>query len=462
MRAATLGNSLESRDIASVLHPFTNAAAHEGSGPEIITSGKGVYITDVAGKQYLDGMAGLWAVALGYSNERLIEAATRQLNKLPYYHTFASRSNEPSIELAERLIAMAPVQMSKVFFTSSGSEAVDTAFKIVWYYNNAIGRPEKRKIISRKRAYHGVNVASGSATGLHVVHAGFGLPVQDIIHTECPHYLMNRLDDESEDQFVERMAGSLERLIVEEDPATIAAFIAEPVMGAGGVIPPPEGYFDRVQEVLERYDILLIADEVICGFGRTGNMFGSETYGLKPDLMTMAKALSSGYQPIGAVMISDRLYRAIRDHSAEVPVFGHGYTYSGHPVCAAVALEAQKIYEETDILSHVRTVGAYFQERLRSFAEHPLVGEVRGVSLIAAIELVKDKASLERFQAPGVVGGFAAKAAYERGLVVRPLPGGDSLGLCPPLVITKGEVDRLAALLGSALDDTVEVARRHA
>ncbi len=462
MRAATLGNSLESRDVASVLHPFTNAAAHEGSGPEIITSGKGVYITDVAGKQYLDGMAGLWAVALGYSNERLVEAAIRQLNKLPYYHTFASRSNQPSIELAERLIALAPVQMSKVFFTSSGSEAVDTAFKIVWYYNNAIGRPEKRKIISRKRAYHGVNVASGSATGLHVVHAGFGLPVQDIIHTECPHYRMNRLDDESEDQFVERMADSLERLIVEEDPATIAAFIAEPVMGAGGVIPPPEGYFDRVQEVLERYDILLIADEVICGFGRTGNMFGSETYGLKPDLMTMAKALSSGYQPIGAVMISDRLYRAIRDHSAEVPVFGHGYTYSGHPVCAAVALEAQKIYEETDILSHVRTVGAYFQERLWNFADHQLVGEVRGVGLIAAIELVKDKASLERFQTPGVVGGFAAKAAYERGLVVRPLPGGDSLGLCPPLVVTKGEVDRLVALLGSALDDTLEVARRHA
>jgi 4-aminobutyrate--pyruvate transaminase len=331
------GNSPEARDIASVLHPYTNLKKHEETGPLVIARGEGVWVYDNAGNSYIEGLAGLWSTSLGFGEERLVEAAARQMRELPYYHGFASKSHMPMIDLAERLKDLAPLPMSHVFFANSGSEATDTVVKLVWYYNNALGRPEKKKIISRMKAYHGVTVASASMTGLPYNHRDFDLPIKNIIHTDCPHYYRFSEAGESEEDFSTRMAANLEQLILDEGPDTIAAMIGEPIMGAGGVILPPATYWQKVQVVLEKYDVLLIADEVICGFCRTGNMFGSETFGLKPNMMTMAKALSSSYLPISAVMIDEKVYSAVRDNSGKIGTFGHGYTYSGHPVPAAVS-----------------------------------------------------------------------------------------------------------------------------
>jgi len=451
-------NSVQGRDIAYQLHPYTNLRKHEAQGPLVITEGKGVTVRDDAGKSYIEGMAGLWSVALGFGEERLIDAATRQMRQLPFYHLFAHKSHEPSIDLAERLIGMMPAPMSKVFFNSSGSEANDTAVKIVWYYNNALGRHRKKKIVSRIKGYHGVTVASASLTGLPANHLDFDLPIANVRHADCPHYYRFGKPGESEEEFATRMAESLDALIQREGPDTVAAFIAEPVMGAGGVIIPPRTYFEKVQAVLRKYDVLLIADEVICGFGRTGNMFGSETYGLKPDIMTMAKALSSSYLPISATIVSDAIYQALAANSDKIGTFAHGYTYSGHPVCCAVALESLKIYEERDIVGRIRQITPRFQDGLRRFADHPLVGEARGVGLIGAVELVRDKATKQPFDPKQGVGAFAAARAQEHGLIVRPL--GDSVALCPPLVIAEEEIDEMFRRLGRALDDTAAEMKR--
>ncbi len=455
--AIASGNSPEARDIASVLHPYTNLKKHEETGPLVIARGEGVWVYDNAGNGYIEGLAGLWSTSLGFGEERLVEAAARQMRELPYYHGFASKSHLPMIDLAERLKELAPLPMSHVFFANSGSEATDTVVKLVWYYNNALGRPEKKKIISRMKAYHGVTVASASMTGLPYNHRDFDLPIKNIIHADCPHYYRFGEAGESEEDFATRMAANLERLILDEGPDTVAAMIGEPIMGAGGVILPPATYWQKVQEVLEKYDVLLIADEVICGFCRTGNMFGSETFGLKPNMMTMAKALSSSYLPISAVMIDEKVYAVIRDNSGRIGTFGHGYTYSGHPVPAAVAIETLKIYEERDILGHVRSIAPRLQEGIRSFADHPLVGEVRGTGLIGAIELVKDKATRENFDAAQAVGPYCMARAQEHGLLVRALPG-DAVAFCPPLIVKDAEIDMIIERFGKALDDTAEMA----
>jgi 4-aminobutyrate--pyruvate transaminase len=446
------GNSAASRDIAYQLHPYTNLKKHESEGPLVITEGKGVYVYDENGKEYIEGLAGLWCTALGFGEERLVEAATQQLKKLPYYHVFNHKSHDPSVELAERLIALMPVKMSKVFFNNSGSEANDTAVKMVWYYNNARGRPRKKKIIARMRGYHGVTVASASLTGLPANHRDFDLPIANVRHADCPHHYRYAKPGESEEDFATRLAESLDAQILREDPETVAAFIAEPVMGAGGVIVPPRTYFEKIQQVLKKYDVLLIADEVICGFGRTGNMFGTETFGLKPDIITMAKALSSAYLPISATIVSEELYQAFVAQSEKIGVFAHGYTYSAHPVCCAVAVETLKIYEERNILAHVRRVAPRFQEGVRRFAGHPLVGEVRGVGLLAGIELVKDKATKAPFDLKMGVGPTMAARAQESGLICRALM--DTLALCPPLVITEKEIDEMLRRFGKALDET--------
>ncbi len=446
------GNSIASRDIAYVVHPYTNLRTHELEGPLVITEGKGIYVYDDSGKEYLEALAGLWCTSLGFGEERLAEAATRQMKKLPYYHQFAHKSTEVGVELAEKLLAMAPVPMSKVLFANSGSEANDTAVKLIWYYNNALGRPEKKKIISRLKAYHGVTVAAASLTGLPNNHRDFDLPIARILHTDCPHHYRYAEPGESEKDFATRMAESLEALILEEGPETIAAFFAEPVMGAGGVIVPPATYFKKIQKVLKKYDVLLIADEVICGFGRTGNMFGTETYGLKPDMITVAKALSSAYMPIAALMISEDIYKAMVKESEKIGVFGHGYTYGGHPVPAAVALETLKIYEERNIVDHVRRVAPRLQDGLRAFADDEMVGEVRGVGLIAAIELVADKASKAPFDPPGKVGAYLGKRAEAHGLIVRPLV--DTIAFSPPLIISEDEIDELLRRFGLAFEDT--------
>ncbi len=445
-------NSAAAMDIASHLHPYTNARKHETEGPMVITEGKGIFVYDDQGKEYIEGLAGLWYAALGFSEERLAQAAAEQLRRLPCYHSFAHKSPLPTIELAAKLLEIAPVPMSKVFFANSGSEANDTMIKMVWYYNNALGRPEKKKIISRIKAYHGVTVATASLTGLPYNHRDFDLPIANILHTSCPHHYRFGQPGESEEDFATRCADELEQLILDEGPETIAAFIGEPVMGAGGVIMPPRTYWDKIQAVLRKYDVLLVADEVICGFGRTGNLFGCQTFNIKPDIITMAKALSSGYLPISAVLISDPVYQTIADNTAKIGTFGHGFTYSGHPVPAAVALETLKIYEERDIVGHVRQVGPRLQEGLRRYADHPMVGEVRGIGLIAGVELVADRASKATFDPPGRVGGYFAERAQAHGLIIRNLM--DVIALCPPLIITEDQIDSLVERFARALDDT--------
>ena len=446
------GNSAASRDIASQLHPYTHLKKHESEGPLVLNEGRGIYVTDENGKQYIEGMAGLWCTSLGYGEERLVEAAAKQMRKLSYSHLFNHKSHDISIELAERLLDLMPVKMSKVFFNNSGSEANDTAVKLVWYYNNARGRHRKKKIIARMKGYHGVTVAAASLTGLPNNHRDFDLPIANVRHADCPHHYRFGKPGESEEQFATRLADSLEAQILREDPETVAAFIAEPVMGAGGVIVPPKTYFEKIQAVLKKYDVLLIADEVICGFGRTGRMFGSETFGLKPDIMTMAKALSSAYLPISATIVNDALYDAFVKQSEKIGVFAHGYTYSGHPVAAAVAVETLKIYEERDILAHVQKVAPRFQEGMRRCAANPLVGEVRTVGLMGAVEVVKDRASKAPFDASEGVGNMVAVRAQELGLIVRAM--GDSIALCPPLIITESEIDDMLKRYSRALDDT--------
>ena len=445
-------NSLAGRDIEALIHPYTNLALHRERGPLILERGKGIYVWDRGGKQYIEGLAGLWCTALGFGEEALVEAAEEQLRKLPYYHLFGDKSHGPAIELGERLKAMAPIPVSKVFFVNSGSEANDSQIKLVWYYNNAKGRPRKKKIISRIKAYHGVTVATGSLTGLPSVHQDFDLPIPGILHTDCPHHYRFAKPGETEEEFATRLAENLEELILSENPDTVAAFIAEPVIGAGGVIVPPRTYFEKVETVLRKYDILFIDDEVICGFGRTGNMFGCETFSFTPDTLSVAKSLSSGYLPIGAVLIPDTIYQAMLEESRKLGAFGHGFTYSGHPACAAVALKNLDLIEERGIIHHVRKVAPRFQKRLKALGEHPLVGEARGIGLIGGCELVADKASKRSFDLKQGVGTYCVGRAQDRGLIVRGL--GDTIALCPPLIIIAEEIDELFDCFGRALDET--------
>src|SRR3954451_14170030 len=367
-------NSAAARDIANVLHPYTDLEAHQQVGPVVISRGKGVRVWDENGKEYIESVAGLWCAALGFDNERLVEAAAAQMRKLPFYHAFAAKSHEPMIDLAEMLIERAPVPMGKVFFANSGSEANDSAIKMVWYLNNALGRPKKKKIIGRLKGYHGITIGSASLTGLPVNHRSFDVPLPGFIHTATPHHYHGANPGESEADFATRLADELEELIVKEGPDTVAAMWAEPVMGAGGVIVPPAGYFPKIQAVLRKYDVLLVADEVICGFGRTGNYWGSQTFGIQPDLLTCAKALSSSYLPISAVLVNQKVFDVLADESHKIGTFGTGFTYSGHPVPAAVAIETLKIYDEMDLVAHATTVGTFLQRELRRrFADHELV-----------------------------------------------------------------------------------------
>lgn len=453
-------NSPAARDVAYFLHPYTNAKAHEEQGPMIIERGEGVYVWDDGGKQYLEAMAGLWSASLGFKEDRLVKAATDQMNKLPYYHTFAHKAHLPGIDLAETLINLAPVPMSKVFFANSGSEANDTAMKLVWYYNNARGRHAKKKFISRVKGYHGVTIASASLTGTPINHPGFDLPIAGVKHTSNPHYYRFGHEGESEEAFATRMADDLEQMILDEGPSTVAAFIAEPIQGAGGVIVPPKTYFEKIQAVLKKYDVLMIADEVICGFGRTGNFWGCQTFGIKPDILTCAKALSSSYLPISAVMISDAVYQPIAQQSADLGVLGHGYTYTAHPVCAAVALETLKIYEERDILSHVQSVSPRFLERLHALGAHELVGESRGRGLIGAVELVANKDTKAPFDPKQGAGALLNKAATEHGLIIRAI--GDSIAFTPPLIITDSQIDEMFDKMALALDDTAAALKKAA
>jgi len=436
-------------DIAAHLHPFTNLATHPQVGPLVIQRGDGIFVEDDQGHRYLEAMSGLWCASLGFSNPRLAKAGSDALYGLPYYHTFNGRSNPAAIALAEKLLSMAPVPMSKVFFANSGSEANDSAVKLVWYYHNAIGKPEKKKIIARRNAYHGVTVAASSLSGLVPNHRDFDLPIDRILHVDCPHHFRYAEAGETEEDFATRLAAALEQRILDEGPETIGAFIAEPVMGAGGVLVPPATYFDKVQKVLAKYEVLLIADEVICGFGRTGEMFGSTTFGLKPDILTAAKALSSGYVPISAVMVNEKVHAAVAANSGKIGTFGHGFTYSGHPVACAIALETLKVYEDENIVAHVQSLAPQFQQGLQSYAGRKYVGEVRGVGLIGAIELYADPAKRTAFDPAQKAGARLAELALAQGLIVRAM--GDSIAFCPPLIITAQQIDDMFTRFGRAM-----------
>jgi 4-aminobutyrate--pyruvate transaminase len=443
-------NTLAARDRQSLVHPFTDLAAHAKAGPLVIDRGEGVYVIDADGHRYLEAMAGLWSASLGFSETRLIEAAEAQLRRLPSYHLFGGKSYSAAIELAERLLALAPVPMSKALFVNSGSEANDTALKLVRYYHHAQGKPEKTKIIARMRAYHGMTLGGASLTGLPNAHRDFGLPLEGVLHADCPHYYRFAEPGETEAGFASRLVDNLERLILREGPATIGALIAEPVMGAGGVILPPAGYFEQLQAILKKYDVLLIADEVITGFGRTGAMFGCQTYGLRPDLITVAKALSAGYQPIGAVLISEPIHQVLLTQSRRIGTFGHGFTSGGHPVAAAVALRALEIYEDDDIVSQVRARAPQFGRRVKQLAEHPLVGDTRSVGLVGAIELMADGPRRIPFEPELKIGARVVQRALEQGVILRPLV--DTIAFCPPLTIRPAEVDFLFDVVGRALD----------
>ena len=445
--------SLDEMDKQSFLHPYTALKAHQETGSSIIVSGQGVTLTDINGKEYIDAMAGLWCVNIGWGRKEVAKAITEQVENLAYYHSFFSMGTEQPIRLADRIVRLAPDNMSKVFFGNSGSDANDTNVKLVWYYNNVRGKPEKQKIISRMRGYHGVTVASASLTGLPSLHASFNLPLPMILHTETPHYWRNAEPGMSERDFSKWCAQKLEEMILAEGPDTVAAFIAEPVMGAGGVIFPPEGYFPEIQKVLRKYDVLMIADEVITGFGRTGNWFGSKTYDIEPDIMTIAKGLTSAYIPMSGSIISDEIWQVIKEGAPGVGYFAHGYTYTAHPVAAAAAMANIDIMERDNLPANAATVGAYFQKRLRAVAaDHPLVGEVRGEHLLAAVELSANRNTKEEFDLDLAIGPMLSKYAIEEGLIIRALPLSSSVSFSPPLVISEAEVDEVMVRFGKALD----------
>jgi 4-aminobutyrate---pyruvate transaminase len=452
-------SNLAVRDIETIAHPYTNLATLRDGGPLILERGQGVYVYDTEGKAYIEGMAGLWCTALGYGNAELVEAATAQLRKLPFAHLFTAKSHDPAIELAEKLKEIAPVPTSKVFFCNSGSEANDSQVKLVWYMNNGLGRPRKKKIISRIKAYHGVTIAAASLTGLPNNYRDFDLPIAGILHTGCPHHYRLAQPGESEDEFAKRLAAELEALILKEDPDTVAAFIAEPVMGAGGVIVPPKAYFPAINEVCRKYDVYMISDEVICGFGRLGTMFGCTALGFEPHSISVAKALTSAYVPMAAVTVPEVMYQAMLEESRKIGTFGHGFTYSGHPVAAAVALKALEIYARERIAEQAARKTPQFQARLAALGEHPLVGEARGYGMVGAVELVADKASKRGFEAKAGVGPRAVRLAEEEGLIVRFIAG-DVISMCPPLIIAPDEIDALFDRLARALDRTLDWAKR--
>lgn len=451
-------SNLAARDVETVIHPYTNLATLRDVGPLVIERGKGVLLYDSEGKAYIDSMAGLWCTALGYGNEELIEAASAQMRKLSFGHLFAFKSHDPAIELAEKLKEIAPLPVSKVFFCASGSEANDTQVKLVRYMNNALGRPKKKKFIARMKAYHGVTIASASLSGLPHNHLDFDLPLEGFLHTTCPHHYRVAQPGESEEDFASRLAADLEQMIEREGPETIAAFIAEPLMGAGGVIVPPKTYFEKVAEVCARHDVYMISDEVICGFGRLGTAFGMQALGFKADGMSIAKALSSAYLPIAAVTVPEKMYATLVDESRKLGTFGHGFTYGGHPVAAAVALKTLEIYARDRVFEQAAAKTPQFQAQLRKLGEHPLVGEARGMGLVGGVELVADKASKRSFDPKRGVALRAVNFAQEEGVISRAIAG-DTVSICPPLVISESEIDEMFARLTRGLDRTYAWAR---
>jgi L-2,4-diaminobutyrate transaminase len=463
MSTNVTASSAEEADRRFVFHPFTQLDQHERAGsPSMIVAGSGARVQDIHGRWYIDGMAGLWCVNVGYGRVEIAETMRIHAERLGYYHAFSSMGTDTPGVLAERLIEMAPPGMSKVFFGCTGSDANDTQVKLVWFYNNVLGRPEKKKIVARSRGYHGVSVMSAGLTGLPGLHAGFDLPLPMIRHTTAPHRLWEAVPGMTDEEFAQKLADDLESLILVEGPETVAAFIAEPVMGAGGVIVPPATYFERIHVVLRRYDVLMIADEVITAFGRLGHWFGSGLFGIEPDLITVAKGMTSGYFPLSGCIVSDRIWRVLVDGSASGP-FGHGYTYSAHPLAAAVAMTNLDLIESEGLVGQAAQRGALMNSLLHeAFDDHPLVGEVRGTALLAALEFVSRKDPAERFDPALKVGARVTRRCLELGLITRALPAADTISFSPPFVITEDEVAELVRITRQAVDDVAAELRSEA
>lgn len=445
----------EAVDRAYVFHPSTHLESHaHGLSPcRIVEGGKGIRIRDQQGRESLDAFAGLYCVNVGYGRTEIADAIYEQAKSLAFYHSYAGHSHGPAIELSKRIIEHAPEGMSKVYYGLSGSDANETQVKLVWYMNNVLGRPEKKTIISRDRGYHGSGLMTGSLTGLPLFHKAFDLPLARVRHTRCPHYWKYAKPGESETEFSARCAAELDALIQEEGPETVAAFIGEPAMGTGGLIPAPEGYWQAIQAVLNKHDVLLIADEVVTGFGRLGTWFGSDYYGMKPDLITVAKGLTSAYLPLSGVIVSEKVWKILEQGARDLGVFGHGWTYSAHPTCVAAGIANLNIIERENLLENVQEVGPYLLACLRgAVADNPIVGEVRGVGMLAAVEFVADKASKRFFDPLGKVGGAVAAAALERGMIARSMPHGDILGFAPPLTLSRSEAEEIARITKDAVE----------
>jgi L-2,4-diaminobutyrate transaminase len=455
MNRMLTNDQLSAWDRQHFFHPSTHMAGHaRGDLPNrIITGGKGIYITDRDDRRSLDAFAGLYCVNAGYGQTKIAEAISEQAHKLAYYHAYVGHGSEVSIKLAKMIIERAPKTMSRVYFGLSGSDANETNIKLVWYLNNVLGRPEKKKIISRWRGYHGSGIMTGSLTGLELFHKAFDLPCAPILHTEAPYYYRRADLTQNEEDFSQFCADRLEALILAEGPETVATFIGEPVLGTGGIVPPPKGYWPKIQAVLEKHDVLLIADEVVTGFGRLGSMYGSDHYGLEPDIITIAKGLTSAYAPLSGSIISEKVWSALEQGSDELGPLGHGWTYSAHPLCAAAGVANLELVDELGLVENARATGAYLQKALHeAFDDHPLVGDVRGEGLLAALEFVQDKETRTFFDPTLKVGPQVAAAAAEAGLIARAMPQGDILGFAPPLCISRQEVDQVVDLAKTAVD----------
>jgi len=437
---------LEQWDRENFFHPSTHLAEFaRGNVPQrVVTGGKGCYIEDRDGNRLLDAFAGLYCVNIGYGQTEVAEAIAAQASELAYYHSYVGHGTEASITLSKMILDRAPDHMSKVYFGLSGSDANETNIKLVWYYNNILGRPEKKKIISRWRGYHGSGLMTGSLTGLELFHKKFDLPLTQVIHTEAPYYFRRPDLNMSEADFVAHCVAELEALIEREGADTIAAFIGEPVLGTGGIVPPPAGYWAAIQPILEKHDILLIADEVVTGFGRLGTMFGSEHYGLKPDLITIAKGLTSAYAPLSGSIVSDKMWKVLEQGTDENGPIGHGWTYSAHPIGAAAGVANLKLIDDLKLVENAGTVGKYLNDTMRAaLADHPNVGDVRGEGMLCAVEMVSDRDTRTFFDPSQKVGPSIAAKLLDQGIIARAMPQGDILGYAPPFCLTHAQADEI-------------------
>lgn len=453
---SSLLKHLSERNAELILHPASSVSALVNNGPQMMVSGDGCYVNDAEGKRLLDAIAGLWCVNVGYGRRQLSDAMKQAADQLAYYHTFANASNPWQVMLAEKLVTLAPTKLTKVFYGNSGSDANDTLVKVAWHYHSLRGKPLKTKIIAREQAYHGTSISTAGLTGLASFHKSYPLPLDFVLRTDCPHFYTRGQPGETEEAFCDRLIASVAALIEREGADTIAAFFAEPIQAAGGIIAPPKGYFPKLKALLQRHDILLVVDEVVCGFGRLGAWFGCELLEIEPDMLSSAKGLTSGYFPMSIAMMTQDIWQVLKQGSEELGAFYHGYTYSGHPVGCAVALANIALIEEENLVETARVNGLYLHQQLHAaFDEHPAVGEIRGLGMLAGLQLVADKAQRVLPSASAKWPLRVANAAREQGVIVRPLPTVGAIAMSPPLTFSQTQIDLLVKVLRRSVDELI-------